>query len=242
MDNREMFSGMTFTSFALAASLAFGTSASAAPAIEDPGNEAKHRAMRALDAKIDAEQKLADEHQRSMVSPAPAGFKPEPAARRVRLRLVLEKKRVHSGSFPRFRLELRNVGREPIDYREYAASIFVKHGRIINSPTITFYLTDKLNRRKKLMPVVFHSSGSRASSTSFNVRLRPGETLHSIGDDDNPTGNFKTLDAKGADNAPGVYRLHVELDDRPRKRANAPSTGGALGPISSNVVEFEVVR
>src|SRR5689334_7330136 len=59
------------------------------PAVERPTHEeAVRETMRGLDAKFDAEDKLAEINRRTMVTPAPADFKPEPADRKVRLRLI----------------------------------------------------------------------------------------------------------------------------------------------------------
>jgi hypothetical protein len=224
--------------------------------------EAMRGALSALDAKVDEGEKLEEHHRRTMVTPAPPDFKPEPVVRKARLRLVLEKRKINAGAHPRFRLELTNVGREPIDYQEYSPSIFVKNGRMIDSPTIRFFLTDTRKNRKELMPVVFRSSGPRPAGETFTVKLMPGETLHSVGDDDSPVENFKTLDAKGADGNIGTYRLHVELDDRPRpltkgyieanlrsgstleqiEKSHKEELRAALGPVSSNAAEFEVTR
>lgn len=224
--------------------------------------EAMRGAMSALDAKVNAEEKLAEHHRRTMVTPAPADFKPEPVARKVRLRLVLEKRIINAGAYPRFRLELTNVGRETIDYQEYSPSIFVKNGRMIDSPTIVFFLTDSRKNRKELMPVVFRSARPTPAGETFRVKLLPGETLHSVGDDDSPVENFKTLDAKGADGTIGKYQLHAELDDRPRpltkgyieanlrsgstleqiKKSHQEEMRAALGPVSSNAAEFEVTQ
>lgn len=254
--------------------------------------EAMRKFMHALDAQIDAEEKAAEFHQRTMVTPAPAGFKPEPVGRKVRLKLVLEKQKVSVGAYPRFRLELTNMGREAIDYQENDRSIFVKGGRMLDSSTISFYLTDSRNYRKELRPIVFRGSESSVmpshraeplpnsmsdvekekwfqetnskgpASSQFKVKLLPGETLHSIGDDDSLADNFKTLDAKGADDNLGMYRLQVELDDRPQPLTKGiidalVETGGkveeihedhkrwtkkALGPVTSNEATFEVGR
>jgi hypothetical protein len=100
------------------------------------------------------------------------------------------------------------------------------------------------------------------ASTNFKVRLMPGETLHSIGDDDSPQENFRALRTEETFDTPGTYRLQVELDDRPRPMSKnyiavnlrAGSTlkelresherrmRDALGPVSSNVTNYEVVR
>lgn len=281
------------------------TAATPTPAVKDaamerefekryPGNPAEKQAMRdtmtELDAQLDAEDRLAEIRRRTMVTPAPAGFKPEPVARKVRLKLILEKLKIRAGGCPRFRLEMTNVGREAIDYQEFSSSIFARGGGPLNSPTLFFYNTDSQNKKTELMPKAFspvacgglashrptpYPSGmseaemeklyqdnnamGRASAT-FQVKLLPGETLHSLGDADSPVENFKWLLLNGL-RKPGKYRLHVELDDRPEpvteqrikdtqsyatpetlRKWHEEEVRAALGPVSSNAVTFEVAR
>lgn len=262
-----------------------------------PGNPAMQETLREgmakLDAQLAAEQRLAEINRRTMVTPAPADFKPEPFARKVRLKLILEKQKIRVGEYPRFRLEMTNVGREAIEYQEFERSIFARGAGMRDSlRTMTFYLTDSKKKKKELMPLVFGTpssgapssprptpfpsgmteeekeklfqeiSGMAAGSGNFRVKMLPGETLHSLGDDDSPVENFKPLFAKGFKyGEPGIYRLHVELDDRPEpvteqhiKHAQSYATPetlrewheeavrNALGPVSSNSATFEVTR
>lgn len=259
-----------------------------------PGKPAEQEAMRdmtrQLDAKLSAEDRLAEIHRRTMVKPAPADFKPEPVARKVRLRMTLEKQKIRVGEPLRFRLEMTNVGRETIDYFEHRSSVFVKDGGMIDSLTIHFYLADGRKERRKLLPRSFpRPYPDRAASevegppsglskkemekwfvetnamgqahATFKVKLLPGETLHSVGDDDSPVENFKTLDTQETFNEPGTYQLHVELDDRPDpldeeyiqhalkystreeiQKNHARRMKKALGHVSSNAVTFEATR
>ena len=204
----------------------------------DPsGKEAARNAMSALDARLDAEDKLAAINQRTMVIPAPADFRPEPVARKVRLNLILEKSKIRAGESPRFRLELTNVGRETIDYQEYESSIF-KSGSILNSlRTVHFYLTDLEGKRVKLHPALgtgradpirYHAATPESeremqeinalgqASTTFSVKLQPGDSLRSLGDGNSAQEPFRTLAVQGGFKKPGAYQLRVELDDRPR--------------------------
>ena len=262
-----------------------------------PGDSAKQKIMREgmakLDRQLDAEQELAKINRRTMVTPAPAGFKPEPVARKIRLKLVLEKKTIRVGEYLSIRLELTNVGREAIDYQELERSIFVKGGGLSDSlKTLYFYRTDSKGKREELMPLMFGAPSSGAPSShrptpfpsgmseadkeklfqeisatagagsDFQVKLLPGETLHSLGNDGSPGNSFKPLYAKGFRyGEPGIYRLHLELDDRPGpldkdliehqlsfstleeiQESHAKSVRKALGPVSSNAVTFEVTR
>lgn len=238
--------------------------------------------MKRLDALGDAQAKLAEIDQRTMVIPAPPDFKPEPIARKIRLNLILEKSKIRAGEEPRFRLELTNVGREPIDYQEYESSIF-KGGSILHSMrTISFYLTDKTGKRLDLLPalgkgrpapVEYHaakpdsekemlaSNAMSQASTTFKVKLLPGETLRSLGDGDSAQEPFRTLRVEEGFSKPGTYQLQVKLDDRPSpltksylkfalrrrsldeiKKSHAEEMKEAVGPASSNAVTLTVTR
>ncbi len=244
--------------------------------------EAMRNTMAELDARLNAEDRITEINQRSMVVPAPADFRPEPIARKIKLKLVLEKSKIKVGENPRFRLELTNIGREPINYQEYESSIF-KGGSIgYSMRTISFYLTDKRGKRLDLLPAMgtgraepirYHDATPKSeeemretnarsqASTTFRVKLLPGETLRSLGDGDTAQEPFRTLRVEEGYEKPGTYRLQVELDDRPHplskeyiKAALTHSTlekihesherrlKKALGPVSSNTVTFEVER
>lgn len=244
--------------------------------------EAARSAMTALDAQIDAEAKLAEINQRTMVLPAPPDFRPERTARKVQLRLTLEKPRIRVGENPRFRLELMNVGQEPITYQEYQSSIF-KGGSIgYSMRTIHFHLTDRRGKRLDLFPalgrgraapVQYHdatptsekemleSNAMSAASTSFKVKLRPGETLRSLGDGDSVQEPFRTLRVEEGFENPGTYKLRVELDDRPTplndiyikfarrfnsldeiNKTHERRMKDALGPVYSNEAPLEITR
>jgi hypothetical protein len=255
------------------------------------GNPAEVKAVLEMAAQAkaqgEAEEKLAELHRRTMVVAAPPDFKPEPVARKVRLRLILEKSTLRSGERPRFRLEMRNVGREPIDYSEARASFFVKDASVNDSLIMHFYVLDSQSRRTELLPArpfqpdrppyveylpdsmpqaekekwLKQTNALSAAHSTFKIKLLPGETLHSIGDDDSPRDFFRTLYTTAHfKKKPGTYRLQVELDDRPRPmsktyiEANLRSGStleelqndhdrwmkDALGPVSSNIESFEV--
>lgn len=255
--------------------------------------EEMRQTMNELDARFSAEDRLAEINRRTMVTPAPPDFKPGQSARKIQLKLILEKQKIRAGEYPRFRLEMTNVGREAIDYQETSPSIFVKGGRLVDSSTILFFLTDSRNKRAELLPPVFtprSASGLPAEKriesppsglseaelekwfaetnamgqahATFKVKLLPGETLHSIGDDDSPIENFKSLWAEGGFKKPGKYQLQVELDDRPRPlskgyieaslrsgstleeihRDHSRWMRSALGPVSSNAAILEVAQ
>lgn len=212
-----------------------------------PGDKAKQEdmrgAMRQLDAKLAAEDRLAAIHQRRMVAPASPDFKPEPVDRKIVLRLVLENGKIKAGGRPRVRLELTNVGRKPLDYSETRSSFFVMDGGLLDSPTIRFYVKGARSNWSQLLPPTiappaapgatlrrpsppkgltpaeldqwFEDTNAMGQAhASFKVKLLPGETLRSVGDDAR-AGGFKTLRSEDSFRTPGLYRLKVELDDRP---------------------------
>lgn len=113
--------------------------------------------------------------------------------------------------------------------------------------------------KEKLFQEIGMTAGA---SADFQVKLLPGETLQSLGAEGSPGNSFKPLLAKGFKyGEPGMYRLQVELDDRPEpvteqhikhaRRYASPQTlrewheeavRNALGPVSSNSATFEVTR
>lgn len=122
---------------------------------EHLGNdEAAKKEMRAtmskLDAYGDALDQLAAFNRKTMVLPAPADFKPENAKRKIRLKLTLEKTVIKPGDPLRFRLEVTNVGREPIDYDEPSPSIF-KYGGPNDSEFIKLFATAPDGKRDWLI-------------------------------------------------------------------------------------------
>lgn len=232
--------------------------------------------IKKLDALIDADKRLEDKNTRTMVSPASAGFIPEPVERKVRLKLILEKEKIRVGEAARYRLEMMNVGRAPIDYIEYDSSVFRWGGLLHSIRTIKFLLTDSSGRTHRLEPALggrhapmkrmdapftAQQQAESTASTTFRVRIGPGETLRSLGDGDSPSEPFRTMVIRNEFKTPGRYRIHVELDDRPgpltesfiklassfqppetTRKQHAQRVADALGPISTETVVLEVVR
>lgn len=198
-------------------------------------------ARKELDAVVDADQRLADKNRLLMISPARADFKPEPVARKIRLNLVLEKIRIKTGEIPRFRLELTNVGRESINYVEYASSVFRWGGLFDSITTIKFMMIAEDGKRRRLQPSLalgraqpvtprngpFSPEEEAASkaSTTFQVKIQSGETLRSLGDGDSATEPFRKMIDREGFKVPGRYRIQVELDDRP-------------GPLTANYIKL----
>jgi hypothetical protein len=173
--------------------------------------------------------------RKELVTPAPPGFKPEAALRKIRLTLTLEKSMIRRGDAPRFRLEMTNVGSESIRYGEIHGSFF-KFGVLSMSRDMQFILippggkeiqlyTGALgsgtaqevffpadwSEEKKARAAKEMNSRSKAEE-SLSVELVPGETLRTRGD---VTGDlFRTLAAQMDFSAVGTYRIRVKFDDR----------------------------
>lgn len=255
----------------------------------DPaGKEAMLRTAHELNARSDAREKLLAINHEMMVIPAPANFRPEPVARKIRLRLTLENTIIHQGQRLRFRLEMTNVGREAIVYSPLDASIF-RSGSLLHTRNIHFMITNFQKEKSELQaPLPLDSSrpteiaypngvtdaekeslaeeaNARSEAGSdFEVKLMPGETLRSLGDGDSARAPYRTL-VTARDNPfdkPGTYQLQVELDDRPSaltkafidasvrsgtsledlQKSQEREMKDALGPVSSNPVNFQVTR
>lgn len=258
----------------------------------DPGKKEETLSeMRQLDAQVDAEARLAEEHRKTMVTPVPAGFQPDAASRKVRLALFLEKNRIKPGERLRFRLELVNVGREPIVFKELGGTSIFQGGCF--GPTIRLYRTDPAGRRERIRQDFFarlpdakfvadsHSSelqppqgltkeqekkwfdevvGSGRAGGNFEVRLLPGETLHSLGDSESTSDAYRTMLSKEKFVRPVAYKIEAVLDDRPAPLTKAyvdamlgsgstmkeiedfqdQQMREALGPITSNAISFQV--
>lgn len=210
---------------------------SSAPIEGEPQDKALAEFGESLVAEHEAANELAEENRRTMVSPAPPDFRPEPVARKIRLKLILEKSKIRAGEFPRFRLELTNVGREPIVYKELQASIFASGSIFHSMRTISFLLVDRhgkeldlmpglgMNRTPSIRPTVGppenetqfrRQTALYQASSRFRVKLLPGETLRSLGEGDSPREPFRTLYVHGGFKKPGKYTLRVVLDDRPK--------------------------
>ncbi len=190
----------------------------------------KPEPIRKLDALISADEKLAAKNREEMILPAPGGFRPEGAARKVRLALILEKTSLAAGEEPRFRLELSNVGREPLDYVENDPSVFRWGGLLHSMKSIRFFLVDSKGTRRKMEPalggrpeafksrsgeIALNEEAAGAAANTFRVRILPGETLRSLGDGDSPSAPFRTMRLRPEFTRRGKYSIIVALDDRP---------------------------
>ncbi|TPW20800.1 MAG: hypothetical protein FD126_1324 [Elusimicrobia bacterium] len=142
-----------------------------------------------------------------LVRPAPKGFKPDPTARKLKLTLVARDKTIRSGESFWYRLELQNVGREPVKFREEKS--FLKNGWRYGGGQWEFYtlrpdgkkemmipgrLVDEMGRRERPNPPIDVPGSEtmteaqiqdwvqrdglrRTAERDLEVVLVPGETL-----------------------------------------------------------------
>lgn len=90
-----------------------------------------------------------ESERRELVLPAPAGFKPEGAARKLRLTIVPRQKSIKVGERFWYRIEVKNVGREPVRFQEWNS--FLKRGDQYASGRWNFELVDPSGKRINLV-------------------------------------------------------------------------------------------
>lgn len=216
--------------------------AQANPQSKDAGTPTTAKYIDAYDA---AETQLTAENRATMILPPQPDFKPSVNARSVQLRLSMASTNLKINDPIRFRLEMINIGNEPIDYKETHPSIF-KFGRPIDSRTIHLVLTypngkrvpiTTLTSRKRWRELLskappfaiahatvtaipsdswlIDTNARGAANNVFKVRILPGETLRSRGDGDTTGNVYRTLMAEQDLSVPGKYTLQAVLDDRP---------------------------
>ncbi|MBI3563826.1 MAG: hypothetical protein HY079_01360 [Elusimicrobia bacterium] len=212
---------------------------------DEASKEEMRGLMKSLEAEATADNTIREADQKRMVQPAPSGFEPEQADRKVQLKLSLEKNRIGINGSLRFHIDLTNVGRQAIDYEESSASIF-RAGGLLDSRVMHFYVTYPDGHREKLIPAaaadklhihrpqedrmfelpenlpaqdkekwLVETQAAARAANHFQVHLDPGASLRSLGDDDSAAIPYRTLYCEQNFTTPGAYRLTVELDDRP---------------------------
>ena len=84
-----------------------------------------------------------------LVRPAPRGFKPESATRKLKMTLVARDKTIRAEESFWYRLELQNIGREPVKFREEPS--FLKDGQRIDDKW-GFYLLRPNGKPERILP------------------------------------------------------------------------------------------
>ncbi|TBR24878.1 hypothetical protein EPO15_03205 [bacterium] len=156
---------------------------------------------------IDIRRGVRKAERAELVRPAPKGFKPEPVARKLKLTLIARDKTIREEESFWYRLELQNVGREAVRFRESPS--FLKDGRRYDDGRWEFYMVRPNGKKERIPPSrladVFeaqerphppidvpdsenmtkeqvsdwiHRDGlRRTAETNLEVVLAPGETL-----------------------------------------------------------------
>lgn len=137
-------------------------------------------------------------YRAELVRPAPAGFKPESVDRKIKITLIPQKTIMRRGERFWYRLEMQNVGREPIDFGGFP---FFDSGNEIYGP-FEFFVTPPggkaaLMRRIPAMSAPFGSSAIKfpvhytdemkaaafkkmqweSQAVVTSVRINPGEIM-----------------------------------------------------------------
>lgn len=176
----------------------------------------------------------ADQRDRSeLVRQPKEEWKPRDAARGLEILLLAERSKIRKGEPLNYRLEMRNVGRDPILFKEDPPS-FIKEGSLCGSHGFKFYAAPP---RGKEQPLTCGTAGAdevavstRAAATpepGLDLTLMPGEYLLTRGS--GPGRPFRTLTAAEPFDKTGTYRLKAVFTQKNGFRAE------------SNTVAIEVV-
>lgn len=175
--------------------------------------------------------------RRDYVRPAPRGFKPEDAKRKIKVILVSGRAMMRIGERFSYRLEIQNVGREPIQFYEPHSDFLVGHHQFGKYKFIAILP----NGTKKLLPMAtghdlgdseVHFPGEERMTTAekdaaarqmelegrhdweLDIILQPGEALVSKARG-GAFGAFNELPTSFKFKIPGTYRIKAAYDDPP---------------------------
>lgn len=158
-------------------------------------------------------------------------WKPENAARKLNVLLLTDKAKIRKGEAFHYRLEMQNVGREPLSFKEAAPS-FTKYGSLCGSSGYSFYATPP-GGKERLLPCKPTAAANASTGpapepeSGLDLALLPGEYLLTRGPV--PASRFRDLQTSFLFDALGTYRL---------KAVYFPA--GGLRAVSNTVV-LEVV-
>lgn len=172
------------------------------------------------------------ERKQLVLQPKP-DWRPEGAARKLNVLLLIDKTIVRTGEPFHYRLEMQNAGGVPLTFKETAPS-FIKDGSLCGDASIKFYATPP-EGKETLLPCEPKGAAEVRASTApaqepesgLELTLQPGEYLLTRGS--GPKNRFRRLRTKFPFEALGKYRL---------KAAYFPADG--LRAVS-NTVTLEVV-
>lgn len=146
---------------------------------------------------------------------------PENTPRKLKILLLLDKNRIRKGESFRYRLEMQNLGREPLPFRETAPS-FIKDGSLCGRGAFKLYAAPP-GGKERLLPC----RPAEETGSGLDLVLQPGEYLLTRGA--GPKDHFRELRTKFSFAALGTYTL---------KAVYAPGDGFRA---VSNTVTLEVV-
>lgn len=160
-------------------------------------------------------------------------WKPGNAPRKLSILLLTDRAKIRKGEAFHYRLEMQNVGREPIPFKEAAPS-FAKYGSLCGSSGYSFHATPP-GGKERLLPCKTKAAPDTSARTGpapepesgLDLTLLPGEYLLTRGD--GPANRFRDLQTDFTFDALGTYRL---------KAVYAPA--GGVRAVSNTVI-LEVV-
>ena len=176
--------------------------------------------------------------RRDYVRAAPTDFKPEDAAKRIKLTLILESPMLRKGKRFRYRAELQNIGNKPVSFFE--TSSFFKSGALARK----FHLhltspdgkTQELRARdvrdapgggevrlpgsERMSPKQRDEAITRLNEDAqhefeLGATLTPGESLVSRDYQNSSFGSFREPAASFEFESVGTYRLQLIFEDFP---------------------------
>jgi hypothetical protein len=173
------------------------------------------------------------EDRRELVRQPKSEWTPENAPRKLDIRFLTERSRIRKGEAFKYRLEMQNVGREPLMIEETAPS-FLKDGSLCGAGVFQIHVTPPGGKERRLLcspaedaAVASSTAPAREAGSGLALSLKPGEYLLTRGGG-TPTW-FRELRSKTALSALGKHRL---------KAVYAPAGGFKA---VSNTVDVEVV-
>ncbi|MCM2305407.1 MAG: hypothetical protein NDJ72_11935 [Elusimicrobia bacterium] len=173
-------------------------------------------------APLTAEQK---DHKELSRQPSEE-WTPSSTPRKLNILFLLDKNRIRKGETFRYRLEMQNLGQEPLAFKEAAPS-FIKDGSLCGSGDIKLYAAPPDGKETLLTCKPAAAAAAKGPDAGLDLLLEPGEYLLTRGSGSKD--NFRELQAKFSFAALGTYRL---------KAVYAPGDGFRA---VSNTVTLEVV-
>lgn len=164
-----------------------------------------------------------DDARNDLVLEPMAGWTPEDAALKLSLQLISEKSSVVTGGKFRYRMEIRNVGRDQVVFNDPSPS-FIKDGSLCGSSGFSFSVTSSAGAEQALP---CDSTTPTAPGSGLALALKPGEYL--LTRPEGPGRRFRELRTAFHFEKPGTYRIKA-VYSVPGLRAE------------SNAVVFDVLK